>query len=86
MNAHDSAYSEQGYLTFKDRWLLLLNDVDVGDLENYVVNITHLTIYGGIPAQKVRVLTLKCPERFRGVSTCRRRVMSSYQQEFSRNI
>ena len=45
VNVHDSAHKEQGYLTYKDRWLLLLVDIDLAELQDLVINITHVTTY-----------------------------------------
>ena len=57
VNNHDITYNEQGYLTYKDRWLVLALNIDLDWLQEHVTNITHFTVYAAtsLPNEYIEV-------------------------------
>ena len=44
VNHHDQFFDEQGLFTFKNKWLLVLNnDTDLLNIQQYAGDIIHLT-------------------------------------------
>ena len=44
VNHHDRVFDEQGVFTHKNKWLLVLNnDTDLLNIQQYAGNIIHLT-------------------------------------------
>ena len=42
-NMHESISIEQGYITFRHRWLIVTEERTLSLVQKYVVNITHTT-------------------------------------------
>ena len=43
INIHDKLYMEQGVFTYKHKWILITPQEWLADLEQSVVNVTHLS-------------------------------------------
>ena len=55
INNHDKVHDEQGVFTYKDRWLLVLeNPEDLSSLQQFAGNIIHLTATVQKSKKKVR--------------------------------